>query len=110
LAEKGARMSQSAHDWFHPRLIALLEDAHRAGFAQDVSIAVVSDLLNGPDFSPAEPGEIDERWAKDIGAPDYAAGEMAPPDSSDTGVVPGERIGGSMPGRSATFRNEPERT
>jgi hypothetical protein len=95
LAEKGARMSQSAHDWFHPRLIALLEDAHRAGFAQDVS---------------AEPGEIDERWAKDIGAPDYAAGEMAPPDSSDTGVVPGERIGGSMPGRSATFRNEPERT
>jgi hypothetical protein len=96
LAEKGARMSQSAHDWFHPRLIALLEDAHRAGFAQDVSIAVVSDLLNGPDFSPAEPGEIDERWA--------------PPDSSDTGVVPGERIGGSMPGRSATFRNEPERT
>jgi hypothetical protein len=64
-------MSDSApHDWFRPRLTALVAEAEAAGFAQDVSVAVITDLMNGPVFSAAPAPEIDEDWNRDIGQPE----------------------------------------
>jgi hypothetical protein len=48
-----------AHDWFEPRLKTLLTQAEAAGFTQDLSVAVITDIINGPDFNnvalPSEP-------------------------------------------------------
>ena len=43
------------HDWFRPRLSALVADAAKAGFATDVAVAVITDLINGPPFSVGAP-------------------------------------------------------
>jgi hypothetical protein len=40
------------HEWMTPRLENLLAEAERAGFARDVAVAVVIDLIEGPMFNP----------------------------------------------------------
>jgi hypothetical protein len=59
-------------EWLRPRLSALVEAAEQAGIARDVSVAVITDLINGPQFSPAPPEGVvdDEDWNRDIGEPD----------------------------------------
>jgi hypothetical protein len=64
-------MPQSAHDWFRPRLQALVADAQKAGYARDVSVAVVTDLING-ELSAPVPAGGDDDWNRDIGEPDSA--------------------------------------
>jgi hypothetical protein len=68
-------MSESPpHDWFRPRLVALVAEARQAGFAQDVSVAVITDLMNGDLFTVAAPAP-DEDWNRDIGEPDGAVNQ-----------------------------------
>jgi hypothetical protein len=58
-------------DWLRPRLSALVKDAEQAGIARDISVAVITDLINGPQFSPAPTDGVvdDENWNQDIGEP-----------------------------------------
>jgi hypothetical protein len=42
-----------AHDWLLPRLLDLLEQAQAAGIPQDVAVAVITDLIKGPEFNSA---------------------------------------------------------
>jgi hypothetical protein len=56
------------HDWFRPKLAALVAEAASAGIARDVSVAVITDLINGPLFSAGEV-ETNEGWNQDIGEP-----------------------------------------
>lgn len=88
-------MSSAAHDWFRPRLRALVEEAGRAGFGPDIAVAVVTDLMNGPEFS-AGPVMVDEDWNRDPGAPEpqpdrtdgAAAAELAPDLMTPQGIIP----------------------
>jgi hypothetical protein len=45
------------HDWLTPRLEALLREAEAAGFARDVALAVLLDLITAfpSDLSPDAP-------------------------------------------------------
>jgi hypothetical protein len=61
---------RAPHDWYLPRLKALVAEASAAGFAPDVSVAVVTDLMNGPAFTSAAEDVADEDWNRDIGEPD----------------------------------------
>ena len=66
-------MSESTpHDWYLPRLQALVAEAEKAGFAPDVSVAVITDLMNRPIFNAGEADTLDEDWGRDIGEPDEA--------------------------------------
>ena len=69
--------STSSHDWFRPKLTTLIAEAEAAGIARDVSIAVITDLVNGPQFSKA-PLQTEEGWNQDIGEPDNAVNINAP--------------------------------
>jgi hypothetical protein len=68
---------QSAYDWLQPKIAALVAEADRAGIDRDISVAVITDIINGPLFSPPVPGPDDE-WARDAGEPDYLINENAP--------------------------------
>ncbi len=62
----------AAHAWLRPRLEALMAEAEAAGIARDVSMAVITDLVNGPLAAPVPlPGEANPN--QDIGEPDSAA-------------------------------------
>jgi hypothetical protein len=64
-------MSEVApHDWYRPKLDALVAEAEAAGIARDVSVAVITDLVNGPGYSEA-PLKTEEGWNQDVGEPDY---------------------------------------
>jgi hypothetical protein len=41
------------HDFLLPRLTALVEEAVARGFARDVAVAVLIDMVTGPPFSAA---------------------------------------------------------
>jgi hypothetical protein len=56
------------HDWFRPKLESLVAEAASAGIARDVSVAVITDLINGSLFSQAKL-ETNEGWNQDIGEP-----------------------------------------
>jgi hypothetical protein len=58
----------TAHDWYRPKLEALVAEAASAGIARDVSVAVITDLINGPEFG-APVLETNESWNQDIGEP-----------------------------------------
>jgi hypothetical protein len=78
----------SAHDWFRPKLIALLAEAAQAGYPRDVAEAVITDLINGA-LAADEPPPQDS-WAQDPGERPEAASEMplhpgAETDTSDAG-------------------------
>jgi hypothetical protein len=67
-----------AHEWFTPRLEALLKDADAAGYPRDVAQAVITDLANGVFAAPTQI-EPDDNWAQDIGEPAELAQEMPTP-------------------------------
>jgi hypothetical protein len=67
----------SPHDWLRPKLAALMKEAEAAGIAPDVSVAVITDLVNGALFT-ATPPEADENWNKDIGEPDEFVNQNEP--------------------------------
>jgi len=67
----------SPHDWLRPKLAALMAEAQAAGIARDVSVAVITDLVNGPAFSVGPP-ETDEEWNKDLGEPDEYVNKNEP--------------------------------
>jgi hypothetical protein len=73
----------SPHDWLRPRLSKLVAEAKAAGIDRDVSVAVITDLINGPDFITAPPS-ADEDWNQDIGEPDYLVNVTIP--STDDNV------------------------
>jgi len=60
----------SPHEWLEPKLLALVAEAEGQGIARDVCVAVITDLINGPEYSPAVI-EDNENWNQDIGEPDY---------------------------------------
>ena len=72
----------SPHDWLRPRLSALVAEAEAAGIARDVSVALITDLINGPDFGAAAP-VADENWNQDVGEPDYLVNVTLPPADDD---------------------------
>jgi len=67
----------SPRDWLQPRLVALMADAEAAGIGRDVSVAVITDLINGA-LSTAAPAPADEDWNQDIGQPDSAVNIAGP--------------------------------
>jgi hypothetical protein len=77
-----------AHSWWTERLRAALADAKAAGIAQDVSVAVITDVINGPVFSP---GAVvaEEGWNQDIGEPEYMVNENQPISAEGTEPGPG---------------------
>ncbi len=79
----------SPHDWLRPRLNALVEEAASSGIARDISVAVITDLINGPGFASDAPALPDEGWARDIGEPTGQSSEMPP----NPGLPPEEVFG-----------------
>ncbi len=84
----------SPHEWLQPRLAALMDEAQQAGIARDVSVAVITDLVNGKLASatptPADQGLAEEGWNQDIGEPLTAVN--GPPDTA-----PDQSSGEPMP-------------
>jgi hypothetical protein len=80
-------------DWYLPRLQALVAEAKAAGFAPDVSVALITSLMNEPPFVSAEGDILDEDWNRDIGEPDEVVNA-----SIDAGVHAGQdpKIGGTI--------------
>ncbi len=69
------------HDWFRPRLEALLAEARHQGYALDLSQAVITDLVNGELAADTPIAPSGENWARDIGEPAESAQEMKLPNS-----------------------------
>ena len=66
----------SPHAWLRPKLTALVAAAADAGIARDVAVAVITDLINGPDFA-AGAVRTEEGWNRDIGEPDAATNDIS---------------------------------
>ena len=49
-----------ARDFLLPRLTALVNEATAMGFARDVAVAVLIDLVTSPCFDTAAPGPMDD--------------------------------------------------
>lgn len=60
-----------AHEWYTPKLEALLAEADAAGIARDVSVAAITDLVNGKLSAPTPPPS-EANPDQDIGEPDSA--------------------------------------
>ena len=71
------------HAWFEPKLVALMAEAQQAGIARDVSVAVITDLVNGK-LSAAVPAPQQTNPDQDIGEPDYMVnqGPYTTPDAA----------------------------
>jgi hypothetical protein len=41
------------HDWLRPRLAALVQQAERVGFAPEIVVAVITDLITAPPYNNA---------------------------------------------------------
>jgi hypothetical protein len=41
-----------AHDWLRPKLDHLLNEAAAHGIERSIAIAVLADLITGPDYDP----------------------------------------------------------
>ena len=44
-----------AHDFLQPALVALLDEAAARGISREVAVAVLTDLVTGPEFNHAAP-------------------------------------------------------
>jgi hypothetical protein len=92
-------MTETPHEWFRPRLAALMAGAASAGIARDVSVAVITDLVNGP-LAASEPPPSADNPNQDIGEPDYMANESSGSHPSlpvDDGSVGGiGQVGGTF--------------
>lgn len=87
-----------AHEWFKPRLAALLAEADKAGFARDVAQAAITDLVNGAFAAGPTNPSSDDNWARDIGEPAELAHEMVPteglpPETGGAGLSRGRAPG-----------------
>ena len=97
-------MSNSPRDWFSPRLTALMAEAEAAGIARDVSVAVITDLVNGA-LSADVPEPTGENPNQDIGEPDYMASQVSgahpslPDEPGDAGGI------GQVAGNFGQHRN-----
>jgi hypothetical protein len=85
------------HDWFRPRLSALVAEAEADGIARDVAIAVITDIVNSAPLSVG-PTESDDDWNKDIGEPEEFVNVNNPlssqPSLGDEVPNPLDRVGG----------------
>jgi len=82
-------------EFLRPRLSVLVDDAEQAGIARDISVAVITDLINGPLFSPAPPEGVveDENWNQDIGEPpELADARIDPSIDVVDGALPTGRL------------------
>jgi hypothetical protein len=80
--------ANDAHAWWTERLRTAVAEAKAAGIAQDVSVAVITDVINGPPFNVGVI-EADEGWNQDIGEPEYMVNENQPIGSEPTDAVVG---------------------
>ena len=81
----------SPHAWLEPKLAALLAEAANAGIARDVSVAVITDLVNGR-LAAATPPPTEDDPNQDIGEP-----RSALPHGLDPGLTdPGEPVGNPL--------------
>ena len=53
--------SPPARDWLRPKLLGLLAEAESAGFARDVTVAVLIDLVTGTEFNLPVPNHEPDR-------------------------------------------------
>ena len=68
--------SSPARDWLRPKLLALLAEADGAGFARDVTVAVLIDLVTGTEFNlPTQNHEPDRGTAAAAGYRDASITE-----------------------------------
>ena len=66
MSDEASGMSSDtpAHDFLLPRLSELVRQAERGGIARDVAVAVLTDLITGPQFNGAVPdADADSRQA-----------------------------------------------
>ncbi len=78
-------------DWFYPKIEALVAEAEQAGIARDMTVAMVTDIINGPPFNVGPEPTADEDWNKDVGETDAmvnldTTGGLAPLDETVVGV------------------------
>jgi hypothetical protein len=85
LSETGMSSGTPARDFLLPRLTALIDEAVAHGFARQVAVAVLIDLITAPDFDTGDP---DPEAASDP-QPDYERSPDDPP------MIDGVVIGGS---------------
>ena len=52
-------MATPVHDWVLPRLDALIAEAEKGGMDRQVVIAVITDIIEGPDYNEAVVREED---------------------------------------------------
>ncbi len=50
----------SPDEWLTPRLLDLLVQAERAGIARDIAVAVIIDLMQGPQFAGPQAAATDD--------------------------------------------------
>ncbi len=82
----------SPHAWYREKLTLLMAEAEQAGIARDVSVAVITDLVNG-ELSRARPIKADEGWNQDIGEPDNLVNGPA----TSPGDIPGGPMADEVP-------------
>jgi hypothetical protein len=87
------------HDWFRPRLKTLVAEAARAGYALDVAVAVITDIINEAPFNVA-PLETDEGWNQDIGQPPDLSADL----TGAGGVPSGDSLRGRIDAPDLAFR------
>ena len=92
------------HEWFRPKLTALMAEAEAAGIASDVSVAVMTDLING-DLSADVPAPTGGNPNQDIGEPEAMANQHSGAHPS-LPVEPGQLRGiGEIGGNFGAHRN-----
>ena len=97
-------MIESPHHWLEPRLTSLMAEAEAAGIARDVSVAVITDLVNGA-LAAGVPEPTGENANQDIGEPDYMANQASgahPSLPDEPGTIGGI---GQIGGNFGTHRN-----
>jgi hypothetical protein len=91
-SKAGMTSNSPAHDFLLPRLSGLVDEAIANGFAHDVAVAVLIDLVTSPRFDTAAPDPLDDsapnpQWNR---GPDSVVlvggsspGGPTPPDAQD---------------------------
>jgi hypothetical protein len=73
-----------ARDFLEPRLTTLVDEAVARGFARQVAVAVLIDLITAPEFNTAAP----DVKADSVSHPDYGRSANDPP------LIGGVAVGG----------------
>ncbi len=59
-----------AHDFLLPRLAALVREAEAQGIEREVAVAVLTDLITGPQFNDAVPDPAADSTPRPAGDPE----------------------------------------